>query len=146
MGTGITTNPLRGTLRLGAISTATTGLLPPFLRLLATRYPGIEAYILPGTSRDLCDRVLKGELDAVLIIEPPFPLSKTCDYTVAREEKLILLVEPEFAGADPLALMGRLPFIRYDRSTWAVCWRRGGWKQRESHKSDMSSTWPERSA
>jgi len=118
LGDGMTTDPLRGTLRLGAMSTATTGLLPPVLKRLATSYPGIEAYILPGTSRDLYDRVLKGELDAALIIEPPFALSKTCDCRVVREEKLVLLVQPEFAGADPLALMARLPFIRYDRSTW----------------------------
>ncbi|WJR65831.1 LysR family transcriptional regulator [Neorhizobium sp. CSC1952] len=118
LGDGITTDPLRGTLRLGAMSTATTGLLPPVLGRLATRYPGVEAYILPGTSQDLYDRVLKGDLDAALIIEPPFGLSKTCDYRVAREENLVLLVQPEFAGADPVALLGRLPFIRYDRSTW----------------------------
>ncbi|NGN43575.1 LysR family transcriptional regulator [Mesorhizobium sp. CGMCC 1.15528] len=48
LGDGIRTDPLRGTLRLGAMSTATTGLLPPVLRRLATRYPGIEAYILQG--------------------------------------------------------------------------------------------------
>lgn len=117
LGDGIA-DPVRGTLRLGAMSTATTGLLPTVLKRLAARYPAVEAYILPGTSRDLYDKVLKGELDAALVIEPPFGLSKTCDSRLAREEKLVLLVQPEFADADPLALIGRLPFIRYDRLTW----------------------------
>src|SRR5262249_28866191 len=42
-----------GELRLGAISSAISGVLPNILKLLTERHPAIEVYISPGTSEEL---------------------------------------------------------------------------------------------
>lgn len=109
---------LAGELRLGAVSTALTGLLPPLLAGLAERYPHIGIYIEPGVSRLLYQKVLQIELDAAMIVEPQFALPKSVDWTVLREEPLIVLA-PAAMGALPAhELLRTEPFIRYDRNNW----------------------------
>ena len=109
---------LVGELRLGAVSTALTGLLPPLLAGLADRYPRIGVYIEPGVSRLLFHKVLEGELDAAMIVEPQFALPKTVDWTVLREEPLILLAPASMAAMPMHELLRNQPFIRYDRNNW----------------------------
>jgi len=82
----IATDETSGELRVGAISTAISGLMPNILNSVIEKYPQIEIYILPGTSADLYHKVLDGELDAALIAQPPFSIPKMCDWRVLREE------------------------------------------------------------
>jgi DNA-binding transcriptional LysR family regulator len=82
---------VRGTLRVGAISTALTGLMPDTLRKLTADTPGIKPVIVPGTSRELYEAVADGSLDAALLVAPPFALPKTLRATILREEPLTLL-------------------------------------------------------
>src|SRR5262245_42596716 len=56
-----------GELRLGAISSAISGLLPDILKLLAERHQAIEVHILTGTSEELYHKVLDGEVDAAVV-------------------------------------------------------------------------------
>jgi DNA-binding transcriptional LysR family regulator len=107
-----------GGLRLGAISTALTGLLPPMLAKLVERYPKIDIYIEAGVSRDLYHQVLEDRLDAALIVEPPFAVPKSLTWRVLREESLVVLAPRELAQVDPLALLSEIPLIRYDRRNW----------------------------
>jgi DNA-binding transcriptional LysR family regulator len=60
----IATDETSGELRLGAVSTAISGLLPDILALMIEKYPQVEIYMLPGTSADLYYKVLSGDLDA----------------------------------------------------------------------------------
>jgi DNA-binding transcriptional LysR family regulator len=107
-----------GRLRLGAISTALTGLLPPMLVALVERYPKMDIYIAAGVSRDLYHQVLSGKVDAALIVEPPFPVPKSLTWRVLREEPLVVLAPIAFARADPVELLSDMPLIRYDRHNW----------------------------
>jgi DNA-binding transcriptional LysR family regulator len=107
-----------GALRLGAISTALTGLLPPMLATLVERYPKIDIYIEAGVSRDLYHQVLSDRLDAVLIVEPPFAVPKSFIWRLLREEPLVVLAPQALAHMDPLALLSEIPLIRYDRRNW----------------------------
>jgi DNA-binding transcriptional LysR family regulator len=107
-----------GGLRLGAIATAVTGLLPPMLAKLVERHPEIDIFIEAGVSRDLYHQVLGEKLDAALIVEPPFAIPKSFTQRVLREEPLVVLAPRALAHRDPLELLAKLPFIRYDRRNW----------------------------
>jgi DNA-binding transcriptional LysR family regulator len=108
-----------GPLRLGAIPTALMGLLPPALREWNRKYKGIEIYIEPGTTMALIAKVTSGELDAALVVHPPFALAKTCEWLALRKEQLILLTPARMKVKDPLATIAQEPFIRYDRGVVA---------------------------
>ncbi len=107
-----------GELRLGAVSTAISGLLPDVLTSMIEKYPQIEIYILPGTSAELYHKVISGDLDAALIAQPPFAMPKACDWRVFRDEPLVVLTPASKRFSDPHAALATEPFIRYDRNNW----------------------------
>jgi len=53
-----------------------------------------------------------------LVLEAPYPLPKTCDWLLLREEPLIVLAPRALADRDPLDLLREEPLIRYDRNQW----------------------------
>lgn len=110
--------PLSGELRLGAIPTAITGLLPPILERLRRLCPQLYVLIVPGSSVEIHDRVSNGELDAGILVKPPFALSKAYVFDVWRTEPLLAIAPPAMAGRDPTTLLSTEPFIRYDRTNW----------------------------
>jgi len=118
LGSTATSGQPTGELRLGAISSALSGLLPTILKALMLRLPGIDVYILPGTSEDLYHKVLDGEIDAAIITQPPFALPKTCDWQLFREEHLVVLVAASASRRDPHVILASEPFIRYERTRW----------------------------
>lgn len=109
---------LSGELRLGAIATALTGLLPAMMARMAGLYPNLEIHISPGISADLYRQVLLGELDAALIVQPEFAPPKSCEWHPLREEPLVVLAPAALGGTDPHRLLAAEPFIRYDRNQW----------------------------
>ncbi|WP_246792376.1 LysR substrate-binding domain-containing protein [Burkholderia perseverans] len=129
---------LAGTLRIGAISTALTGMLPAALRALTQAAPAGRPAIVPGTSRALFQMLQAGELDAAVVVDPPFVLPKMLRAVTLRREPLVMLAPkqrasgaPGAAGASmmpgavapsararPAALLRALPYIRYDPDAW----------------------------
>ncbi len=109
---------LSGDLRLGAFSTALTGLLPKVLSSFATKYPRIKISILPGTSADLYSKVHSGELDAAIVIKPSFVIPKSLEWVTIREEPLVLLTTSSLSVKSPQVILRSQPFIRYGRGTW----------------------------
>jgi DNA-binding transcriptional LysR family regulator len=107
-----------GELRLGAAHTAKNGFLPNILSGMAKKYPLVEIHIVGGMGASLYLRVLSGELDAALIMKPPFPIPKTCDWRVLRTEPLIVLTPASATIRDPHVALTAEPFIRLDRATW----------------------------
>ncbi|TBC60872.1 LysR family transcriptional regulator (plasmid) [Rhizobium leguminosarum] len=112
------TATISGEMRIGAINTALTGIVPGVLHRLAQDYPLIEIFLKPGASMDLYAEVLNGALDAAFIIEPRFPMQKTLTFNKLRQEPLVLIAPRHCEGADPFELLKSLPFIRYDRNQW----------------------------
>src|SRR5262245_6090602 len=84
-----------GELRLGAIANAISGILPGVLASLTKKYPQLDVYILRCTSAEAYHRVLDGDLDAAIIIQPPFAIPKSCEWRVFRDEPLIVLPPPD---------------------------------------------------
>ncbi|MCF3933839.1 LysR substrate-binding domain-containing protein [Acuticoccus sp. M5D2P5] len=118
LGTAARGGDITGKLRVGAISTAQTGLFPRVLGRLAKRHPGLEVGLEPGTSAELYARTVAGELDVSAIVRPGFTLPKTVQFHRWRSEPLILLAPGDEPSRDAVALLTERPFIRYDRRQW----------------------------
>jgi DNA-binding transcriptional LysR family regulator len=78
----------------------------------------MDVYIRRGTSAESYHRVLDGDLDAAIIVQPPFAIPKSCDWRLLREEPLIVLAPASMGNRDPRDLLANEPFIRYDRNNW----------------------------
>lgn len=115
-----------GELRLGAINSALHTLLPKILGSLARAYPDVTVFIRSGLSQDLVEAVRQDQIDAAICLHPEFALSKSMAWTQLREEPLVVLVPTRLAKEDPLALLKREPFLRYDRTL-------GGGKQADAY-------------
>ena len=107
-----------GELRLGAVSTAMTGILPRVLSRVNIYHPDVAFFVAPGTSQDLYQRVLVGELDAAIIVQPPFAIPKECAWQIVREEPLVFIAANGVDISDPHRLLMTEPFVRYDRKHW----------------------------
>jgi DNA-binding transcriptional LysR family regulator len=107
-----------GELRLGACPTALAGMLPDVLARMVDTFPEINVFIKPGYSADLYRAVEAGDLDAAVVLQAPFPLPKTCEWLLLREEPLIVLAPKSMADEDPHVLLATQPLIRYDRNQW----------------------------
>ncbi|MBU2180433.1 MAG: LysR family transcriptional regulator [Gammaproteobacteria bacterium] len=108
---------LTGTLRIGVISTALTGLMPAALPYLTRNFPGIQLHIVPGTSRDLYQQLQDCQLDAAILVAPSFAIAKGMRTTLLRQEPLCLVTygAPVASIADQLQ---QQPYIRYDPQSW----------------------------
>lgn len=105
-----------GELRLGSFVSALTSVLPPVLRRLYQRYPGLALFITPGASIELCRKVGAGELDAAVVVEPQFAIPKTCEWRPFLDEPLVVVAPAAMAGRDAHEVLRTEPFIRYERS------------------------------
>jgi DNA-binding transcriptional LysR family regulator len=108
-----------GQLRLGALTSALSGLMPDILALMKENYPQIDLTITVGLSGGLYRKVLDGgDLDAAVITEPPFAIPKSCAWQMLREEPLIVLTRAPARSRESHAILASEPFIRLDRKTW----------------------------
>jgi DNA-binding transcriptional LysR family regulator len=107
-----------GEFRLGATPTSISGLLPDILKPLMRAHSRIEVQIYGGISSELYQKVLDGELDAAIIVQPPFAIPKTCEWRVLREEPLVLLSPRASRSRDPVAILSSQPLIRQRHNTW----------------------------
>jgi len=107
---------LAGELRLGGTPTMMTSLIPDVLGKLLARHPQMDIYLEPGTSVDLYRKVVNGDLDAAVLVQPLFDLPKSCDWHTFREEPLVLLTPASMQVSDVHEALRSQPFLRYDRN------------------------------
>lgn len=108
----------QGELRLGAIASALTGMMPQAVSRLEQRHSQITLHIRPGSSVELYHLVVSGEIDAAILIEPHFTIPKSCAWHPLREEPLILIAPPGMVVHDPHDTLTQQAFVRYDRNHW----------------------------
>ncbi|RFD19603.1 LysR family transcriptional regulator [Komagataeibacter melaceti] len=113
-----THNEFAGELKIGAISTALTGLLPFMLRKFFADYPKIDLHVTPGQSIKLYHDVVEAQLDGALIVEPPFAIPKTCGWKRLLSEPLVVLAPESCTETNPLKIIKENMFLRYDRTQW----------------------------
>lgn len=118
MGAPDSANDYRGSLRIGAISTVQTGLLPQVLVALKAQAPFIEATLVPGVSLNLLSQVDAGDVDLALLINPPFALPKDLHAEVIAREPFVLITPRAIKQGDPLQILREQPLIRYDRGSF----------------------------
>ncbi|MFZ6776033.1 LysR family transcriptional regulator [Undibacterium sp. Ji83W] len=111
------TDGLTGTIKIGAISTAMTGMLPAVLRHLTRHAPHLKPGIVPGTSRSLYQAVLDEEIDAAILVAPAFELPKSLTAYRIKTENLILLSR-HAPQADIQSTLQSKPYLRYDPTAW----------------------------
>ena len=105
-----------GPLTLGATPTALTGMVPGALKRWFERYPDIEIFIEPGTSKTLYGRVLEAALDAAIVVQPFYEVPKHVRKQDIRQEPLMLITPYDLEVEDPLQALKQHPYICYDRS------------------------------
>ncbi len=118
MAVPVDANEYRGELKVGAIGTAQTGLLPQALLRLRQAAPAVECKLVPGVSLELLSQVDAGELDSAIIIRPTFDLPKELHVQEVRKEPFVLIVPDSMVGNDPLHLLNTQPHVRYDRASF----------------------------
>ncbi|MFL6672665.1 MAG: LysR substrate-binding domain-containing protein [Massilia sp.] len=109
---------LAGELRIGAISSALTGMLPAIMERLMQSHPQVDVFLEPGTSERLYRRVQNAELDASLMVKPRFDIQKGQDWIGLRSEPLVVIAPAALAQDDPHELLQSQPFIKYDHNQW----------------------------
>jgi len=108
---------LTGTIKLGAISTALTGLLPSALRALMEQAPKIKPRVIPGTSNSLYKSLLHNEIDAAILVAPAFELPKSLSVVSLKKEPLVLLSKKK-SRENITTILQKYPYIRYDPQSW----------------------------
>lgn len=82
---------LGGRISLGVIDGLEETVLPAALTTLRRRFPLLELRMVDGTSARLLDQLVAGELDAVVVAEPPRPLPDIFGTHPFLEEELVLV-------------------------------------------------------
>lgn len=111
-------NDYHGPIKIGAIATAQTGILPKALLKLHQEAPAIEPKLIPGVSFNLLGEVEAGNIDLALVIKPDFPLTKELYHETLQPEPFVLITPTNIEESNPLTLLRSQPFIRYDRTSF----------------------------
>lgn len=114
---GTDEGPMQGHLRLGAVPSVITGVLPAAIAALRRRHPGVHVEIAMALSAELVERVERRALDAAIVSE----LGKVpagCQWTPFAREPLVLIAPPDAPDRTAGELLAAYPFIRYTRQAW----------------------------
>lgn len=110
---------LAGTLSLGVINSALTGVLPALLSRITLAHRDLNIRIVAGISSDLMAQVEGGTLDAAIVTQPPHYASPELDFHPLYTEPFALILPPALRYTSLAAILGSHPYIAFDRSTWA---------------------------
>jgi len=105
---------LSGHIKLGAIPTTETSILPFALRSLGEKFPEILVYVQSGLSNSLPLQVLSGELDAAIITEIG-AVNKNLKSVTIFEEPLVIISPKQPETQLTLSQLSDTPFIRFNR-------------------------------
>lgn len=111
--------PLAGTLTLGVINSALTGVLPSLLRRIALDHSGLEIRVIAGISGDLTAQVESGVLDAAIVTQPSRRAGESLSFHPLYTEPFVLIMPSSVRYTGLSDVLASLPYIAFDRSTWA---------------------------
>ena len=109
---------LDGLLRIGAIASVQSSLLPRALVPLRRKYPRLRLNIVPGVSMHLMDQLDAGEIDIAIAIRPPFGLLPELGWLPLVQEPFMLIVPASIGGSNWRDIIQAHPFLRYERKSF----------------------------
>lgn len=118
---GKETDGLSGTVVMGALISALMGSFADALWTVKKQYPNLEVRLLAGQSDDFTRKVEQGQLDGAVVVRSPHAMPSNLIWTPLYSEPMMLIAprKPHFVlPADPLVILRKCPFIRFDRNTW----------------------------
>ena len=115
---GLRPATLSGHLDLGAVPTVVAGMLPPALRRLRDRNPGLKFGLTTGLSHELLRRLKKGDLDAALMAQPE-EIAMGLTWLSVCHEPLMVIAPATAEGRRDRDLLTAGPFIRFKSYAWA---------------------------
>lgn len=105
-------------LRIGAIASVQSSLLPRALVPLRQTYPRLRLNIVPGVSMHLMDQLDAGEIDIAITIRPPFGLLPELSWLPLVQEPFMLIVPASIEGNNWRDIIQAHPFLRYERKSF----------------------------
>jgi DNA-binding transcriptional LysR family regulator len=109
---------LASTLRIGAIASVQLVILPRALAALRKGHPRLRVNITPDVSLKLMDQLDSAEIDAAVMIRPPFGILPEMTWQTLMYEPFKLLVPLGTDGQDWRTLVQSHPFLRYERTSF----------------------------
>ncbi len=103
-----------GRLRIGAVHTAVSTLLPPALQRLRDSHPNLGFTLSTGLAHDLEAALRAGMIDAALITGPETAAPGFAFHMVCTQ-RLVVVAHATAAGADVRSVLERNPYIRFSR-------------------------------
>ncbi len=105
---------LSGELKLGAVATVLTGLVPVAMVQLREEYNDLRIHVIPGLTTELLAEVERGTLDAAIVTRPP-RIPTSVQWQEIAIEPFELLAAEGTCSDDPVYLLHNKPFIRFTR-------------------------------
>ena len=106
---------LNGVIKLGALRTTLTGLIPQAMAAVKARYPEIGLHIRPGLTGALVAEIERGNLDAAIVTKPSL-MPGGVVFRELTQEPMQLIAAIEEPVNDPIQLLETRPFIRFNRN------------------------------
>lgn len=110
---------LVGRLKVGAMPTALTGVIPDTLVALNRAHPRIRIHVTSGLSGELAYQVAAGDLDVAVTLEPDRPHPANLSWSRLYEDRFWLIAPAALRECDPLKLLAEQPFIKLDARAWS---------------------------
>lgn len=108
-----------GSLSLGVINSALTGVLPGLLRKIKLKNPRLEIKIIAGISADLMEQVDAGALDAAIVTQPPKRLATNLLIHHLYSEPFVLIMPGHMTYTGLASTLASAPYVAFDRNAWA---------------------------
>ena len=110
------TDNASGLLRLGAVPTVQTGILPGALANVAKHYPSLRVELTSGLSKQLVEKVYQGKLDVAFSSEP-IQLIAGLNWQPITQEPLVVIAPKSQKSKTYRQLIESLPFVSFQRFT-----------------------------
>lgn len=103
-----------GRVRLGAIASVQTNMLPRALRLIRDQYPELEVSVMLKDSDELLVELKAGRIDAAVLIRPQSGGSTRLDWQNLAKQPYVMLAPDATKERSPQELLQQYGLIRYD--------------------------------
>ncbi len=111
-------SPASGILKLGAVPSVSSGVLPGVLLKLRETQPALQVDLFSGLSDEMTRRVIRNELDAAIVTQPEI-LRSGLIWLPCMEEPIVLIAHRSVQENNYRDILANHPFIRFQRYTWA---------------------------